>query len=150
MTPWLDGPPDLPAIARPICSGSNGKLSSLNGLQLEPAGADRDLPIPGAWLRQFTDAPIEQLAFARGKGDSMAPTIGDGDLCLVDLSRRKLDEQDGLWAIAFGDMGAIKRLRRLPDGSIKIISDNEKVGVEVTTVERLQLLGRVCAVVRKP
>jgi phage repressor protein C with HTH and peptisase S24 domain len=122
----------------------------LGGTYLDGPVAERMIPFPRDWLRQFTDAPPEQLAFAKGKGDSMKPTIQDGDLCLIDLGRRRLDEQDALWAVAFGELGMIKRLRQMPDGSVKIMSDNENVRTETATDGELYLLGRVCAVVRKP
>lgn len=121
----------------------------MGGTYLDTPVAERMIPFARNWLRNFTDAPPEMLAFARGKGDSMMPTILDGDICLIDLSRRRLNEQDAIWAVAYGEIGMLKRLRAMPDGTVKIMSDNQSVRVETATDGELHLIGRVCGVIRK-
>ena len=44
-------------------------------------------------------------------GDSMEPTLFDGDLVLVDLSRKDL-AQEGIFAVRIYDGLAVKRLQR--------------------------------------
>jgi phage repressor protein C with HTH and peptisase S24 domain len=102
-----------------------------------------------SWLRNFTDAPPEMLFVARGVGDSMMPTIHDTDVVLVDRTERVVRMVDKIWAMSFGDIGMIKRLRPKPDGSMVILSDNASVPEDRAADGELHVVGRVCAIVRK-
>ncbi|WP_245804596.1 S24 family peptidase [Erythrobacter tepidarius] len=107
------------------------------------------LLFPRDWLRSITRSPPEQLYWAKGLGNSMEPTIGDGDVILIDRSAEGSKFGDLYWAIAFGQTGMVKRLRPMPDGSIKILSDNPAVPPEVAHDGELHVFGRVIAVVRR-
>lgn len=101
------------------------------------------------WLRQITTSPPEHLYWAKGQGNSMEPTISDGDILLIDRTQATPAFGDLYWAIAFGHVGMIKRLRPMPDGSVKILSDNPSVPPETAVDEELHVFGRVVAVVKK-
>lgn len=101
------------------------------------------------WLRNFTDAKPDDLFFARGIGNSMMPTILDSDIVLIDRSQDSMRMNDQIWALSFGGMGMIKRLRSMPDGSLRIMSDNASVREDRATDDEAHLIGRVVAVVRK-
>lgn len=120
------------------------------------AGGYVDLPVTGemqkfsrSWLRQFTQAPPERIFLASGTGDSMAPTIHDSDIVLIDTSQRDVRMADRIYAAAYGMTGIIKRLRPMPDGSVKILSDNPNVAPETAYDGELHVVGRVVAIVRK-
>lgn len=100
------------------------------------------------WLRQYTRANPDQLYFAQGIGDSMAPTILDSDLLLIDTSDTDMRMADKFWAISFYGQGMVKRLRQSRDG-VRILSDNPAVPEEIATDGELHVLGRVVAIVRK-
>lgn len=103
-----------------------------------------------AWLRKFTQAPARLLFTAIGTGDSMMPTIHDQDLVIVDRSADyETSMGDKIWAIVFGGVGMIKRLRPMPDGTVKIMSDNLQVRDEVASDGDLFVVGRVVASVRR-
>ena len=68
------------------------------------------------------------MAVIRVTGDSMEPTLISGDLVLIDLSRRTIDPQGGIYAVSFGEEIMIKRLQQTYH-SVKIISDNVKYDV---------------------
>lgn len=104
---------------------------------------------PRAWVRYITDTPAKHLYWARGQGNSMEPNIGDGDVILIDRSQQTPGFGDLYWAIAYGQTGMIKRLRPMPDGSVKILSDNPHVPAEVAYDGELHVFGRVIAVVRR-
>lgn len=104
---------------------------------------------PSDWLRSITRSPPDRLYWAKGVGNSMEPTIGDGDVILIDRSAVGSTFGDLYWAIAYGQTGMIKRLRPMPDGSVKILSDNQNVPSEVAHDGELHVFGRVIAVVRK-
>ncbi|MGD9472062.1 MAG: helix-turn-helix transcriptional regulator [Novosphingobium sp.] len=106
------------------------------------------LPFPRAWLRQITTSPPDQLYWTHGVGNSMEPAIGDGDVILIDRSKVGSTFGDLYWAIAYGQTGMIKRLRPMPDGSVKILSDNPAVPPEVAYDGELHIFGRVIAVVK--
>lgn len=107
------------------------------------------LPFPRAWLRMITSSPVQHLYWARGVGDSMEPKISDGDVILIDRSQTDPSFGDLYWAIAYGQTGMIKRLRPMPDGSVKILSDNPNVPPEVAYDGELNVFGRVVAVVKR-
>lgn len=102
------------------------------------------------WLRKFTHSSPELLFTTSGVGDSMRPTIEDHDVVIVDRSARLQDELgEKIWAVVFGGVGMIKRLRPMPDGTVKLMSDNPSVPPEIATDNDLYIVGRVVAVVRR-
>lgn len=102
------------------------------------------------WLRDIgvMTAPAK-LAWAKGDGDSMEPTIRDGEVVLIDRSKVTPGMDDKIWAITVGEVGMIKRLRVLPGGTVEIHSDNPSVRPATAHDGELHVLGRVVAVVRK-
>lgn len=109
----------------------------------------RTEPFPLSFIRRYTRAKPDELVFAEGIGDSMAPTITSNDLMLIDQSDNTLRIGDQIWAISFGGVGMIKRLRPRPDGSIAILSDNPNVPEDRAVDDELFLIGRVVAKVSK-
>lgn len=109
----------------------------------------RTEPFPLSFIRRYTRAKAEDLVFAEGLGDSMAPTILTTDLLLIDQSDNHLRVSDQIWAFSFGGVGMIKRLRPRPDGSIAILSDNPNVPEDRAVDDELHLIGRVVAKVSK-
>jgi len=103
---------------------------------------------PRAWVESITSSPPSMLTIARGRGDSMDPTIRDRDMVIIDRSRRKLDEQDAIWALAVGEMGMIKRLR-LRGATVVIQSDNDRVSDEEVHVDEVHIVGRVVFIGRR-
>lgn len=106
------------------------------------------MSFPIAWLKMITPSPPELLYWARGMGNSMEPTISDGDVILIDRSQVDVRFGDLYWAISYGQIGMIKRLRPMPDGGVKILSDNPAVTPETAYDGELHVFGRVVAVVK--
>lgn len=105
--------------------------------------------VPADWIAHFTKSHPSLLRFARGRGDSMYPTILDGDLVLIDMGETRLTRQDEIWAVGYGDLGGLKRLRSVGKGTIKVMSDNASVSDEVFEMDEIRLFGRVCGNLRK-
>ena len=105
--------------------------------------------MPEDWVRSLTDSPAAFLSIARPIGDSMYPTINDRDLVLIDRSQRRIDRQEGIWALAFGGFGTIKRVRVLPDGSYRLSGDNPQVRDELAGDGEVHVIGRVAGVLRR-
>lgn len=101
------------------------------------------------WLRGFTKAPPEVLFWASGDGDSMEPTIRAGETFLVDTSQRTPRMNDGIWALAIGEIGMVKRLSFQGGGFIELHSDNQLVRPMPVAADELHIIGRVIAVVRR-
>lgn len=73
----------------------------------------------------FKTAPqANKLKIIQVEGDSMEPTILDGAYIIIDET--KTEFIDGIYACLIDDNIFIKRLQFDLDGSIKIISDNQK------------------------
>jgi phage repressor protein C with HTH and peptisase S24 domain len=98
-----------------------------------------------AWLRERgIYAPPEVLGVAQGIGDSMEPVLYDRDLVFFDRSAR-LEEHvsDKMWVFAYGQVGMVKRLRPMPDGTVKIMSANRTYPDEIASDGELHIIGRV-------
>jgi len=118
----------------------------------------------GNGMINFDGPPIDHLAFSKRwleqngisagdcilinvRGDSMEPSIYDGDLVMID--RRKTQIRSGrIYAFREGESLRIKRLELIPDAAIILRSDNptyppeHRVGPAMNTVS-LGLIGEV-------
>lgn len=101
------------------------------------------------WLRGLYDGPLSALKVVTGRGDSMEPTIRDRDIVLIDTSSRRLDEQDMIWAVSYGDLGMIRRLRRLPSGAVLMSPDNPVVKATEAHDGEMFIMGRVIFIGRR-
>lgn len=79
------------------------------------------LPFSLKLLRQL-GVRQESAHFVICRGDSMVPTIPDGAIALVDISKRK-SREDGIYALTVGDDVRIKRLQ-FGVNTLTLISDN--------------------------
>ena len=70
-------------------------------------------------------------------GDSMEPTLRDGDYVLIDENINF--GTNGIYAIQYGGQILIKRLQFKMDGTILIISDNDKYDKELFNPKENQL-----------
>lgn len=104
---------------------------------------------PRAWLSTLTDAAPSHLVFARGRGDSMMPTLLDGDIVLIDKTQSTFREQDVLWAVLMGDAAMIKRLRMRPSGRIALLSDNPMIPPDEVAPNEIRIVGRVVFIGRR-
>ena len=86
------------------------------------ANETRKLRMSKATLRNLSIMKENAVA-ATAIGDSMSPTIKDGDTIHIDLGRKNI--KDGkIFAICFGGLFYCKRLYNLPLGGVRIVSDN--------------------------
>ena len=107
------------------------------------------IPFPRDWLAPMIRGRFEELFVARGDGDSMVPTLLDGDLVIVDTAQKRIEQQDRLWCLSYGDLGMIKRVRILPDGGAQINSDNPAVTPFVAHDDEMHVIGRVIWIARR-
>jgi transcriptional regulator with XRE-family HTH domain len=107
------------------------------------------MPFFRDWLRPMMKGSFADLFVARGEGDSMVPTLMDGDLILIDMAQKTITQQDRLWALSYGDLGMIKRVRKLPDGGYQINSDNPAVTPMTAYDGEMHVVGRVIWIGRR-
>lgn len=96
-----------------------------------PGAFNRDHSIPEGWsllsldqIRMVTRAGADSLAIVRVSGDSMAPTLQNGDQILIDRSIHRIG-RDGMYVIATGEEVIVKRISRdWASKSLTISSDN--------------------------
>lgn len=77
-------------------------------------------------------------------GDSMAPTFSDGDFVIVDTSKTEVIG-DGVYAVQAGGGIFIKRVQRKLDGSVTLLSDNERyqpMDVAVEDLDTMSIIGK--------
>ncbi|KAF0111568.1 MAG: hypothetical protein FD163_2514 [Hyphomonadaceae bacterium] len=152
--------PNLGAIPTPTAESISEQLDAVSITEIDlkfgmGGGAYFDGPVEAnqivfsrSWIANFTKAAPDKLFFARGMGDSMSPTIHDGDIVLIDTSQDVPRMSDQIWAITYYSTGMIKRLRASENG-YKILSDNQNVPPETASDGELSIIGRVIAIVRR-
>lgn len=106
-------------------------------------------PFKRDWLRPMMKGSFDDLFVAKGEGDSMIPTLLDGDIVLIDTAQKNILQQDRIWALSYGDLGMIKRVRKLPDGGYQINSDNPAVTAITAYDGEMHVIGRVIWVGRR-
>jgi phage repressor protein C with HTH and peptisase S24 domain len=107
------------------------------------------VPFAADWISDMYRGSITHLKVVRGRGDSMEPTIRDGDFVLIDTSRRRLDEQDVVWAVSYGELGMIRRLRQMPGGGVQLMPDNSVVRPTEAYDGEMHIMGRVIWIGRR-
>ncbi|MEW4468776.1 S24 family peptidase [Parasphingorhabdus sp. JC815] len=89
-----------------------------------PNGAGHSSMAFGAkWLKQLGTNP-EKLSMITVDGDSMDPTLCDGDDIMVDHSAAERPLREGIYVLRMDDVLLVKRLALLPSGKLSIRSDN--------------------------
>ena len=77
------------------------------------------------WLKQLTGASRNDLNLIRVEGDSMVPTLTDGDDILVDRGDAKTRLRDGIYVLRIDDVLMVKRLALHPiTRRVTVQSDN--------------------------
>ena len=78
------------------------------------------------WLRTIGAGDAKQLSIIRVTGDSMSPTLADGDEILVDAGEAKDRLRDGIYVVRMEQALVVKRVARNPaNRRISITSDNQ-------------------------
>lgn len=130
---------DLMLVPQLAIGASAGAGASIDGEAVEGA-----LAFDLKWLRGLGADP-RALSIIRVEGDSMAPTLGDGDDILVDGNDAAARLRDGIYVLRLDDMLMVKRVARAPGmGRIAVISDNPHYpSYPDLAADAVQLIGRV-------
>ena len=77
------------------------------------------------WLRRLTASKAASLSIIGVHGDSMEPTLHDGDEVMVDLGDGQSRLRDGIYVLRMDDALNVKRIAIEPQGRrISVVSDN--------------------------
>ena len=98
-------------------------------------GSAQFLAFRSEWLRRIGVNPrrAEVLIVA---GDSMEPTIRDGDLLLIDRGVDRVID-NGIYVFVLGGMVLVKRVQTRRDGSLVLLSDNQRYREEIVPAHDL-------------
>jgi phage repressor protein C with HTH and peptisase S24 domain len=90
------------------------------------------IPLPGfptsSLHTQLQLNSYKPLTWQVVEGDSMEPTLRAGDILLIEPlldGEESVIIQDGIYAIELEGIELVRRLQRLPGGTIKVINDNQ-------------------------
>lgn len=87
--------------------------------------AESALAFQARWIKAMSSAAPEMLSVIKVQGDSMLPTLGDGDPILVDRSDAAERLRDGIYVMRADDTLLVKRIAVNPATKrIRITSDN--------------------------
>ena len=125
------------AHARPSMGGGS--------LLEEDGRPGRNYHFRRSWIRNRLKAAPSMLRVLQVEGDSMLPTLEDGDTVLVDLNQRS-PVPPGIFVLHDG-MGLVaKRLEHIPMSDpprVRIISDNPRYTPYECTAEEVNIVGRI-------
>lgn len=127
-----------------VSEGVPGK----NGLTFSAENISDWWRVPPAVLTSMGNVKPTDITFVPVQGDSMAPTLTEGDVVIVD-TRHRWPSPDGLYALndAFGGV-IVKRLEVTSkpgdeEQRVDVISDNERHPRKSWALDELRIVGRV-------
>lgn len=143
--PWTVPTPDVPA--------GHVRIVVLDAVSSAvPSGGPVDYPavlghidVAEGWARKRLGNNLDGVRALPVAGDSMSPTINEGDLAFVD-TRCTGFEVEGIYVIVFNNTLLIKRLSAdLATRRIEVKSDNDHHKTQQVTQDDLTICGRVKA-----
>lgn len=104
-----------------------------------------------AWLRRVARGRPDDLSLIRVAGDSMAPTLRDGDDILVDRGDGSGRLRDGVYALRLEGALVVKRLALSPDRRQAAIRSDNPAWPEFPArpLDSLDIIGRVVWIGRR-
>jgi phage repressor protein C with HTH and peptisase S24 domain len=96
-----------------------------HGAHVDTEESVAELGFSARWLGKLTSAQPSDLSLIRVEGDSMTPTLSDGDEIMVDRSAARQKLKDGIYVLRRDDALLVKRVTLHPSRStLTIASDN--------------------------
>jgi phage repressor protein C with HTH and peptisase S24 domain len=133
----VSGAAEFISMPRHGIRGAGGRSGALQNPQIVDY-----LSFRSDWLQHALGAEPRNLVLVEAVGDSMSPTVDEGDLVLVDLRETRF-KHDGVYVLRAGNDLSVKRIQRQPNGALTIRSDNPAYGSASVSADHLTLLGRV-------
>lgn len=122
----------------------NAEVSTKNNLSVDDERALSSIAFPKDWLSRNRVSPeAASLVFARGS--SMAPTITDGAVTLIDHKQRTPIKRQ-IYAYRQGDDLLVNRLEQLSPDTLLALSDNPEFETRLLTgndLKQVEVIGKV-------
>jgi phage repressor protein C with HTH and peptisase S24 domain len=112
---------------------------------LEGDEANSGLSFPPDLLRRITAAPAGGLKLLSVSGDSMSPTLEDGDMVMIDTGRR-MPSPPGIFILDDGVGLVAKRVDTIPNTTpphLRLSSDNPAYSNYQRRLDEVHVIGRV-------
>ena len=137
---------ELPEESTVLITRIDVELSAGKGRETWHIEEKEPLPFQADYIRTL-DAKPKNLVAVKVNGDSMETRLFDKDTVVVDTADTRVPANGGVFALVYAGELLVKRLFRLPDGGMKIVSDNATryapVDVGPDHIENVSIIGRV-------
>ncbi|RDL43703.1 hypothetical protein DN730_13230 [Marinomonas piezotolerans] len=121
------------------------QASAGGGSLVEAEKIEQHLTLSRDWLAREGISSTDLIGIY-AQGDSMEPTIHDGDSLLIDRTKNIIGSDGGIYVINYEGELFVKRVQKLLDGKIAVTSDNKNhMSIEISKhdLDRLTIIGRV-------
>ncbi|MFD1384305.1 S24 family peptidase [Rhodanobacter aciditrophus] len=121
------------------------QASAGGGSLVEAEAIEQHLTLSREWLAR-EGINSNDLIGIYARGDSMEPTITNGDSLLIDRTQNIVGSDGGIYVINYEGELFVKRVQKLLDGRVAVTSDNHHhMSIEISKhdLDRLTIIGRV-------
>jgi phage repressor protein C with HTH and peptisase S24 domain len=121
------------------------KASAGGGAVIQSEQVVDYLAFKSEWVKNSLGISKDHLALISVLGDSMEPTLSNGDLILIDLRATHIQD-NAIYVLSFDSALMVKRIQQKLDRTVIVKSDNAVYEPEIITpdkVEQLTIVGRV-------
>lgn len=141
---WFAGEAIIPEgpEGRAVVPRYSVKASAGNGALVVSEDVSEYFSVGRDWLRRNLPRwapPNAAIGILEGSGDSMEPTIQDGDLLMIVLEPTwEAIQRGGIFVLSVDGHLLLKRLQVLLNGDLQIISDNKHYAAETVRQDQLE------------
>lgn len=146
--PARSGAPVVQLVHVPVM---NVEASAGHGALAESEAQCGQFGFSEGWLRQLTASKPSSLSIIGVVGDSMEPTLSDGDEVLVDLGDAQSRLRDGIYVLRMDGALNVKRITIEPNGRRISVSSDNKAYPSWSGLDRrnITVVGRMRCIIRK-
>lgn len=141
---YIPGFSDAPDEGIVMIPSYDIRASAGYGAFVEREWTDDFMPFQSQFLKKLTSSNPNHLAIITVTGDSMTPTLSEGDRILVDTQETKM-KRDGIYVMRNDDTLSVKRISVNPStGFLTIKSDNPLYEIwPSVNPDAIHIIGRV-------
>lgn len=157
---WLATGKSAPSSAMPPVSNLDIRKIPIHSVQSSAGGGmlngmesvEDYIELPANYIKDHLGITPKDIHGVHVKGDSMEPTLANGDIALVDKSEADKDHHaDGVYVFRYGEELFVKRLQ-FEGQRIAVVSDNSAYrpwSIEREDLEATAIIARVAGVIRR-
>lgn len=99
------------------------RVSAGDGELVQTEEEKGKFPFDRAYFRRALNIDPRFAVMVEVQGDSMYPTLAPNDPVMVNIAQPQ-SIVDGVWVVRINETTLVKRIQQLPDGLLRVISDN--------------------------